>query len=154
MSGLNGINVFGSLTSKVTGEKISFEDLKKFDVDGNGEISSTELNTAKNELKLDSLNFKTIDSNGDKTITEEEFNLIEQKVAIQDAVNEKLQEVYDSPTLQKYLTDVKNELNIFMQSYISEYTDDVSAMADGFKTQLESKFQEIKENGHQEIVFL
>ena len=146
MSGLNGINAFGSLTSKVTGQKISFEDLKKFDVDGNGEISSSELNSAKKELKLDSLNFKTINANGDKSITEEEFNLLEQKVAIQDAVNEKLQEVYDNPTLKKYLTDIKNELNIFMNSYISGYTDEVSAMADGFKTQLETKFNEIKEN--------
>lgn len=145
MSEFSGINNFGSLISKTSGQKISYDDLKEYDKNENGTIESSELSKAIKELQLDSVSFTKIDSNGDKSLSEDEFKLWEQKLEIQDAVNEKLQTVYDNAVLSKYFSQIKNELKTFMNSFISEYKGDTSNMVTEFKTQLESQFNTIKE---------
>lgn len=76
MSGFSGINQFGSLTTQ-SGQRLTFKD---FDKDGDGKITQEEYDTVMNEMKLDSVELSSVDKNGDKEISEDEFAQWEQKL--------------------------------------------------------------------------
>ncbi len=140
MSGFRGINQFGSLT--VNGQKLTFED---FDKDKNGEITQEEYTNLLKEVKLDSVELSTIDKDGDKAVSEDEFAVWEQKTQMQDAVNEmKSQISRDFSGKTQYLTEVTNALKDFIDGFALTYTGDVSGMADAFKAALPEKYQDIK----------
>lgn len=143
MSSFNGINQFGSLT--VNGQKINFE---KFDENKDGEISVEEYNKVLEELKLDSVEFSNVDKNGDKTISEDEFAIWEQKVEMQNAINEMKSQISSdfSGSKASYLTQVTTELINYINDYANSYTGDVSKMAEDFKETLATKYAEIKNN--------
>lgn len=142
MSGFTGINQFGSLT--VNDQKLTFED---FDKDKNGEITQEEYTNLLKEVKLDEVEFSSIDKDGDKTISEDEFAVYGQKNQMQDAVNEmKSQISRDFSGKTQYLTEVTNALKDFIDGFALTYTGDVSGMADAFKAALPAKYAEIKGN--------
>ena len=140
MSDFLGINQFGSLT--VNGTKVKFEDI---DTDKNGEISEQEYNNFLNEVKLDSIEFSSVDKDGDKVISESEFTLYDQKSQMQDAINDMAGTIsQDFAGKSEYLTDVSNALKDYIEEYAANYTGEVENMAEDFKAALPLKYDEIK----------
>lgn len=142
MSSTQGINLFGSLTTQ-TGQRLSFED---FDKDGDGVISQEEYNAVLKEVQLDKVSLSKVDTNKDKQITRDEFDLWEQKTLIQELVNEKLAEAAKDNTLAKYSTQIQKELKQYMEDFISEYKGNVSDMASAFKSALVQKYSTLTTN--------
>ncbi len=142
MSSTIGISTFGSLTSK-TGRKVTFAE---FDKNGDNVISTSEFNSLVKELNLDKLSFKTVDTNGDNKISQEEFNLWDQKVQIQDFINNKLAFLASETALSSsQKSEIKSQLMSFFNEYI-EQNKDKSLNPSQFSKLLEQKYREIKEN--------
>ena len=142
MSGFSGINQFGSLTTQ-SGQKLTFKD---FDKDGDGKITQEEYDTVMNEMKLDSVELSSVDKNGDKEISEDEFAQWEQKILMQDAINElKAQISKDfSGTASKFISEVTDALKTYLEVFAQNYTNDISGMAKDFENTLPNKYEEIK----------
>lgn len=142
MSGFQGINQFGSLT--VNGQKLTFED---FDKDKDGKITQEEYDALLKEVELDSVELSTIDKNEDKTLSEEEFEIYEQKLLMQDAVNEMKSTISTdfSGSKSQYLQEVTVYLKDYINGYALTYVGEVSSMAEDFKTSLPAKYEEIKQ---------
>lgn len=142
MSGFNGINLFGSLTTQA-GVKLNYED---FDKDKNGEITQEEYDAVMKDVKLDSVEFSSMDKDSDKVISEDEFAIYEQQILMQDAVNElKAQISKDfSGTASKFIADVTNALKTYLEEFSQSYSEDISGMAENFKNTLPKKYEEIK----------
>ncbi len=142
MSGFNGINQFGSLT--VNGQKLTFED---FDKDKNGEISKDEYDALLKEVKLDSVEFTSIDTNGNNTISEEELAIFEQKSLMQEAVNNMSKTIsFDFAGKSSYLSELSDAFKGSINDFASNYTGDIANMASDFETKLPDIYQEIKNN--------
>ena len=142
MSGFNGINQFGSLT--VNGQKIKFEN---FDKDKNGEISTEEYNNLLQEAKLDSVEFSSIDTDGDKVISEDELTIYDQKYQMQEAINNMAKTISsDFAGKSNYLAEVTSALKELIEDFAANYSGEISNMAEDFKTKLPDKYKEIKEN--------
>lgn len=133
------INQFGSLTTQ-NGQKLTFKD---FDKDGNGEITKNEYEEVLKEVKLDSVDFASVDADDSKTISQEEFKALEQKIQMQDSVNEQLKKVAADVKLSKYAAEIMTELKSLMEEFIASYKGDISAMAEQFKSVLEEKVAQI-----------
>ena len=71
MSGFDGINSFGSLTTQ-NGVKLKFKD---FDADGDGKITKEEYDKVLKDMNLDTVDLSTNDKNKDNVLSEEEFAL-------------------------------------------------------------------------------
>lgn len=141
MSGFSGINQFGSLY--VNGQKLTFED---FDKDKNGEISQEEYNSVLKETNLDSVELATVDSDGNKTISEQEFAVWEQKIQMQDAVNEMSMTISkDFAGKTEALAELSAALKDYIDEYATNYTGDVAVMAEIFKATLPEKYEEFKQ---------
>ena len=142
MSGFQGINQFGSLT--VNGQKLTFED---FDKDKDGKVNQEEYDALLKEVELDSVELSSIDKDGDKTLSEEEFEIYEQKLLMQDAVNEMKSTISTdfSGSKSQYLPEVTEYLKDYINGYALTYVGEVSSMAEDFKTSLPAKYEEIKQ---------
>lgn len=144
MSGFSGINNFGSLTTQ-SGQKLKFED---FDLDKNGEISKEEYESVLKEMKLDSVELSTVDTSGDKNVSKEEFAVWEQKIEMQNFVNDKKKQITTdfSGTKSQYISDVMTQLREYIDDFAKDFKGDVSTMAESFKSAFDKKYAEIKEN--------
>lgn len=143
MSGFNGINQFGSLTTQ-SGQRLTFKD---FDKDGDGKITQEEYDTVMNEMKLDSVELSSVDKNGDKEISEDEFAQWEQKTQMQTAVNDMAGTISkDFAGKTQYLAEVTTALKEYIEEFAASYTGDISGMAEAFKAALPAKYEEIKSN--------
>lgn len=142
MAGFEAINNFGSLT--VNGKTIKFED---FDKDQNGEISTEEYNNLLNEIKLDAVELSTIDKNNDQILSTEEFANWEQKIQMQEAVNNMAKTISrDFTGRTQYLQEVQTELKNFIEEFAANYTGDEKDLVTAFKEALPEKYKEIKTN--------
>lgn len=142
MSDFNGINQFGSLI--VNGQKLTFED---FDKDKNGEVTEEEYNALLKEVKLDSVEFSSMDSDGDKVISEDELAIYEQKTQMQDAINNMSKTIsLDFAGKSSYLSELTQALKDLIEDFASGYTGDIANMAKDFEAQLPQKYEEIKNN--------
>ena len=143
MSGFSGINQFGSLTTQ-SGQRLTFKD---FDKDGDGKITQEEYDTVMNEMKLDSVELSSVDKNGDKEISEDEFTQWEQKTQMQTAVNDMAGTISkDFAGKTQYLAEVTTALKEYIEEFAASYTGDISGMAEAFKAALPAKYEEIKSN--------
>ena len=143
MSGFSGINQFGSLTTQ-SGQRLTFKD---FDKDGDGKITQEEYDTVMNEMKLDSVELSSVDKNGDKEISEDEFAQWEQKTQMQTAVNDMAGTISkDFAGKTQYLAEVTTALKEYIEEFAASYTGDISGMAEAFKAALPAKNEEIKSN--------
>ena len=143
MSGFSGINQFGSLTTQ-SGQRLTFKD---FDKDGDGKITQEEYDTVMNEMKLDSVELSSVDKNGDKEISEDEFAQWEQKTQMQTAVNDMAGTISkDFAGKTQYLAEVTTALKEYIEEFAASYTGDISGMAEAFKASLPAKYEEIKSN--------
>ena len=143
MSGFSGINQFGSLTTQ-SGQRLTFKD---FDKDGDGKITQEEYDTVMNEMKLDSVELSSVDKNGDKEISEDEFAQWEQKTQMQTAVNDMAGTISkDFAGKTQYLAEVTTALKEYIEEFAASYTGDISGMAETFKAALPAKYEEIKSN--------
>lgn len=141
---IDGINQFGSLTTK-TGKVLKFEN---FDKDNDGKITEEEYNSVLKEYDLDSVELSTVDKNKDKNVSKEEFTTWEQKIEMQNAINElKGQLVIDfAGEDDKYPNQVMSELKDFLESFANNYgNNDIDKMAEKFKEELPAKYTEIKD---------
>ena len=143
MSGFSGINQFGSLTTQ-SGQRLTFKD---FDKDGDGKITQEEYDTVMNEMKLDSVELSSVDKNGDKEISEDEFAQWEQKTQMQTTVNDMAGTISkDFAGKTQYLAEVTTALKEYIEEFAASYTGDISGMAEAFKAALPAKYEEIKSN--------
>lgn len=143
MSGFSGINQFGSLTTQ-SGQRLTFKD---FDKDGDGKITQEEYDTVMNEMKLDSVELSSVDKNGDKEISEDEFAQWEQKTQMQTAVNDMAGTISkDFAGKTQYLAEVTTALKEYIEEFAASYTGDISGMTEAFKAALPAKYEEIKSN--------
>ena len=143
MSGFSGINQFGSLTTQ-SGQRLTFKD---FDKDGDGKITQEEYDTVMNEMKLDSVELSSVDKNGDKEISEDEFAQWEQKTQMQTAVNDMAGTISkDFAGKTQYLAEVTTALKEYIEEFAASYIGDISGMAEAFKAALPAKYEEIKSN--------
>ena len=143
MSGFSGINQFGSLTTQ-SGQRLTFKD---FDKDGDGKITQEEYDTIMNEMKLDSVELSSVDKNGDKEISEDEFAQWEQKTQMQTTVNDMAGTISkDFAGKTQYLAEVTTALKEYIEEFAASYTGDISGMAETFKAALPAKYEEIKSN--------
>ena len=142
MSEFSSINKFGTLT--VNGITLKFED---FDKNNNGEISVEEYNSVLKEMKLDAIELSTLDKNSDKTISNEEFSIWEQKILMQDAVNAmKSQISKDFAGKTQYLTELKESLTNLIEEFSSSYSGKTTNLANAFIEILPQKYEDIKNN--------
>ena len=143
MSGFSGINQFGSLTTQ-SGQRLTFKD---FDKDGDGKITQEEYDTIMNEMKLDSVELSSVDKNGDKEISEDEFAQWEQKTQMQTTVNDMAGTISkDFAGKTQYLAEVTTALKEYIEEFAASYIGDISGMAEAFKAALPAKYEEIKSN--------
>lgn len=142
MSDFNGINQFGSLT--VNGQKLAFKD---FDKDNNGEISEEEYNALLKEVKLDSVEFSSINTDGNSVISEDELAIYDQKTQMQDIINNMAKTIsIDFAGKSSYISELTQELKNLIEEFASSYTGDIANMAKDFELQLPEKYEEIKNN--------
>lgn len=140
--GLDGLNVFGSLT--INGKKLTFED---FDTNNDGKISAEEFDALLKKEECDTLELSTIDTNKDNIITEEEFADFEQKIQIQEALNELQGTIAKDFTgaNAQYASQCMAELRDFATDFVANYSGTGDMVAD-FKAALPAKYEEIKNN--------
>ena len=120
---------------------------KDFDKDGDGKITQEEYDTVMNEMKLDSVELSSVDKNGDKEISEDEFAQWEQKTQMQTAVNDMAGAISkDFAGKTQYLAEVTTALKEYIEEIAASYTGDISGMAEAFKAALPAKYEEIKSN--------
>ncbi len=137
---------FGNLTTQ-TGQQIKFEDMGK---DSDGTITEQEYNAALQEYGLDSVELSTVDTNGDKEVSNEEFQLWEQKIKMEEALAPYIQKVTTDfiGANSAYAGDMTTALRELIDKFSEEYTSEgknVSEMASAFEAILPTRYEEIKE---------
>ncbi len=137
---------FGNLTTS-SGVKIKFEDMDK---DGDGVITEEEYDAALKEYGLDSVELSTVDTNGDKEISNEEFQVWEQKIQMEEALAPYIQQVTTDfiGSNSAYAADMTAALRALIDTFAEEYVEEgnnVSNMALEFETILPTKYEELKE---------
>jgi ribosomal protein S20 len=144
MSGIDGLNVFGSLTA-ANGKRV---DLKDFDANNDGVVSAEEWEQGIKDFELDKLELSTADANGDKIIDEDEFAVLEQKADIQAALNEYQATIAKDFTGEnaEYAKNVQDRLKEYATDFVAKYTGEIKDMATQFKADLPDKYAEIKED--------
>ena len=112
-----------------------------------GKTTLVEYDTVMNEMKLDSVELSSVDKNGDKEISEDEFAQWEQKTQMQTAVNDMAGTISkDFAGKTQYLAEVTTALKEYIEEFAASYTGDISGMAETFKAALPAKYEEIKSN--------
>ena len=141
MDQFKAINTFGSLTAN--GQKLKFQD---FDKNNDGIISETEYKEVLTSMKLDSVELSNIDNDNNKNLSKEEFEIWEQKILMQDAVNGLASKISsDFSGKSQYLEQLTNELNLLINDYVKTYYGDISNMAKDFILELPEKYNSIKQ---------
>lgn len=151
---------FGSLTG-VNGQKVDWDTLKKYDANQDGAIDAVEYHAMLKEMDPDGFKgitaFGTMNANGDKIITEEEFKVMEQKVAMAEYVDKLFEDLASASGLTaSYQNAVTAYLKFYAEEFVKEYPDNVDEMSNAFKQDLVlfieqyqngvDKINEIKEN--------
>ena len=110
---------FGSLTTQ-SGQQIKFED---FDKDKDGVITEDEYNAALKEYGLDSVELSKVDNNQDKQLSNEEFQMWEQKIKMEEALQPYLTKVTTDFTGKnsKYAADMTAKLRDLIDKFAEEY---------------------------------
>ncbi len=144
MSGFNGINNFGSLTT-ASGQKLTFKD---FDVNSDGKVTKEEYDKVLKEMNLDTVDLSTNDKNKDNVLSENEFATWEQKIAMQDAVNNLAGTISkDFANDVTGITAITTALKEYIDEYASKYTGkDVAKMSEDFAKTLPKKYETLKAN--------
>ena len=144
MSGFNGINNFGSLTT-TSGQKLTFKD---FDVNSDGKVTKEEYDKVLKEMNLDTVDLSTNDKNKDNVLSENEFATWEQKIAMQDAVNNLAGTISkDFANDVTGITAITTALKEYIDEYASKYTGkDVTKMSEDFAKTLPKKYETLKAN--------
>lgn len=140
--GIDGLNVFGSLTTKA-GQNLKMEDL---DLNKDGKVEEAEYKRVMEDYKLDSVEFSTIDSSGDKVITEDEFVVYEQKVAIQEELNKLADTIKaDCKDYPSCTTVVEAALKEYAANFCEKEGANIQGdkLAEEFAKQLPAKYDEI-----------
>ena len=136
---------FGNLTA-ANGAQIKFEDLDK---DKDGTITEQEYNAAIQEYGLDSVELSTVDTNGDRQVSNEEFQIWEQKIKMEEALQPYIQKVTTDfiGANSAYAADMTAALRELIDKFAEEYTlagKNVSDMASEFEAVLPEKYEELK----------
>ena len=140
MSLFNGINQF--VNFEINGKKLAFSDIDK---DNNGEISTEEYNSLLEEVKLDSIDFKTLDTNSDNLISNDEFLKYEKKLEIQEVVNNYSKTIaIDFAGKSDCIVQLNTELKDLINDFVDNYSGDLSEMVKDFEEQFTVKYEEIK----------
>lgn len=135
------INNFGSLTLK-SGIRLKFED---FDRDNNGIISEDEYNAVLNDMKLDKVELSLIDTSSDKNISKKEFTIWEQKILMQQAVNELAVDISkDFAGQSKHVSEVFSRLYEQINVFAKNYNSTPEKMAQCFISKLPQYYESIK----------
>ncbi len=144
MSGFDGINSFGSLTTQ-NGVKLKFKD---FDANGDGKITKEEYDKVLKDMNLDTVDLSTNDKNKDNVLSEDEFALWEQKIAMQDAVNNLAGTISkDFANDVTGIATITTALKEYIDEYASKYTGkDVAKMSEDFAKTLPKKYETLKAN--------
>lgn len=144
MSSFSGINQFGTLTTQ-NGVKLTFKD---FDKDGDGQITKEEYTQVLKEMDLDKVELSTLDKNKDNVLSNDEFAVWEQKVAMQEAVNAMAGTISndfanDISGMETITKALKNYIEEFASN--SKYTGkNVSKMSEAFAKELPNKYEKLK----------
>ena len=143
MSGFNGINNFGSLTT-TSGQKLTFKD---FDVNSDGKVTKEEYDQVLKEMNLDTVDLSTNDKNKDNVLSENEFATWEQKIAMQDAVNAMAGQIaQDFAGNSSGLTSITSALKDYIETFSANYKGDAANMAEAFKDALPQQYETLKNN--------
>ena len=140
--GIDGLNVFGSLTTKA-GQNLKMEDL---DLNKDGKVEEAEYKRVMEDYKLDSVEFSTIDSSGDKNITEDEFVVYEQKVAIQEELNKLADTIKaDCKDYPSCTTVVEAALKEYAANFCEKEGANIQGdkLAEEFAKQLPAKYEQV-----------
>ena len=141
MNNFSGINNFGSLTTQ-SGQRLRFKD---FDIDGDGKISSDEYSRVSEKYGLDTVELSTVDENKDKSISEDEFAVWEQKTLMEDAVNRykgQLSSIFygdKSASINNILSDLKS----YIDEFANNFDGNVQNMAIYFQDSLPTRFNRL-----------
>lgn len=144
MSSFSGINQFGTLTTQ-NGVKLTFKD---FDKDGDGQITKEEYTQVLKEMDLDKVELSTLDKNKDNVLSNDEFAVWEQKIAMQEAVNAMAGTISndfanDISGMETITKALKNYIEEFASN--SKYTGkNVSKMSEAFAKELPNKYEKLK----------
>lgn len=143
MSGFNGINNFGSLTT-ASGQRLTFKD---FDVNSDGKVTKEEYDKVLKEMNLDKVDLSTNDKNKDNVLSENEFATWEQKIAMQDAVNAMAGQIaQDFAGNSSGLTSITSALKDYIETFSANYKGDAANMAEAFKEILPQQYETLKNN--------
>lgn len=142
MSG--GIN-FGSLTIFINGSAVN---LKDYDKDGDGKLQGDELRDLLSKFQLDTYNMQTLDKNGDEEISADEFIFWGQRLLMDDAVKQLIENRISMDFIGQY-AQYQPQIISMLKTFIDEFieinkTEDISKIADKFIEILPSKYEEIK----------
>ena len=142
MSEVNGLNIFGSLTTQ-NGVKLKFED---FDLNKDGKVSEQEFKSVLDANEIDTVNLSSVDGNADKVLTEEEFADYEYKMQIQEALNGlQAQIALDfSGELVNLVPDVCNALKTYTAEFVANSELRGEELVTAYKEALPAKYTEIK----------
>lgn len=136
-----GINKFGSLTLN-NGYHLNFDTL---DNNKDGKISAEEFSFAVEKNGLDIVEFSKTEKNEDKTVTEDEFAIIEQKSIMEDIVNSYINKlsVEMIGTNSQYILSIISDLREYMADFVASYNGDTSSMAEEFRENLEVRYERL-----------
>jgi len=135
---------FGMLTASA--HMFSFEEL---DVDGDGIITTIEINSLLKEKNMDILDLSSMDKDADKKVTKEEYILWEQESRMSEAVtNAKNNIARDFVGYNRNdILDAIKKLDEYQKDFITNFTtrgQDITRMAEIFCKNLPFKYREIK----------
>jgi len=141
------IRDFGKLIAP-NGKDVKFED---FDKDGDGVITEKEYNSALKEYDLDKVELSKIDNNQDKNLTQDEFQIWEQKIEMEEALQPYLAKVIQDFTGKnsKYAAEMTTSLRELIDELTNVYVNagkDICNLAAEFLSVLPEKYETMKKN--------
>ncbi len=137
---------FGRLTTQA-GQQIKFEN---FDKNSDGTITEEEYNAALQEYGLDSVELSKVDTDGNKEVSNEEFQVWEQKIKMEEALAPYITKVTtdfigaNSAYAGDMTTALRNYVDTYAETYMAE-GNNVTNLATDFAATLETKYAELKE---------
>lgn len=138
MSEFLGIQKFGSLTTQ-DGKRISFKDM---DTNTDGIVSKDEYNAALEAFKVSLADLETVDTDGDLNISEDEFSSWEQKIELQDVVNEYTSQI--NSDFPEKSDEIGKVLESLIDDFASSFTGDIADIKEEFRKVVEEKLEELK----------
>lgn len=137
---------FGFLTF-INGQSVN---LSEWDKNGDGKLEQDELKALLAKYQLDSVEFSTIDRNGDKEVTDAELTFWAKEILLEDALNKLITTRISVEIIgenAQYQKSIIEELRDFTDEYIkSAEAEDIYKLTEQFVVDLDKKYEEIKEN--------